>query len=316
MVTQSQLIALQKEYAELQNRLQESETRFQMSFSQAPVGMVQCGLDGQIWEANDKFCEIVGYTGEELRSHSFEDLTHPEDLNIELVWAKKLVNGEIDTYSLQKRYLRKDGAIARVSLRVNLVRDAKGQPHSLMGFITEITPNLGQILPFQDEVRQEKAERERAEAALHEYEARFERLAKTLPGMIYQYRQYLNQTDDRFTYVSPACQDIYELEPEAVLNNYQLMWQIIHPEDSTGFARSFIHAAETGTDWYYQWRIITRSGKVKWLQGAAKKSPQTDGAMVWDGMVLDITDRKLAEESMRQQIEMLNQANDSIIILD
>ncbi|MCT7985636.1 PAS domain S-box protein [Laspinema sp. A4] len=316
MVTQSQLVALQKEYAELQNRLQESETRFQVSFSQAPVGIVQCGLDGQIWQANEKFCEIVGYTEEELRSRSFEDLTHPEDLNRELVWAKKLVNAEIDTYSLQKRYLRKDGAIARVSLQVNGVRDGKGRVHSVMGFITEITDHHRKIDPIPEEVRQEKAERERAEAALHEYEARFERLAKTLPGMVYQYRQYLNQTEDSFTYVSPACREIYELEPEAVLDNSQLMWQIIHPEDSTEFARSFISAAQTGKEWYYQWRIITPSGKLKWLQGAAKKSPQPDGAMLWDGMVLDITDRKLADDSMRQQIEMLDQANDSILIRD
>ncbi|AFY84797.1 PAS domain S-box protein [Oscillatoria acuminata] len=316
MVAQSQLIALQKEYAELQNRLQESETLFQVSFSQAPVGMVQCGLDGQIWQANEQFCQIVGYTEEELRSRSFEDLTHPEDLNGELVWAKKLVNAEIDTYSLQKRYLRKDGAIARVSLRVNLVRDNKGLPHSVMGFITEITDNHCKIDPLKNEVKQEKAERERAEAALHEYEARFERLAKTLPGMVYQYRQYLNQTDDIFTYVSPACREIYELEPEAVLNNSQLMWQIIHPEDSIGFARSFIRAAETGTEWYHQWRIITPSGKLKWLQGAAKKSPQIDGALLWDGIVLDITDRKLADDAIRQQMEMLDRANDSILIRD
>ncbi|MCT7963820.1 PAS domain S-box protein [Laspinema sp. D1] len=317
MVTQSQLVAMQKEYAELQKRLQESETLLQVSFSQAPMGMVQCGLDGQIWQANQKFCEIVGYTAQELRSRSFEDLSHPEDLNGELVWAKKLVKGEIDTYCLQKRYLRKDGAIARVSLRVNLVRDGKGLAHSVMGFITEITDNQGKIHPLKDEVRQEKAERERAEAALHEYEARFERLAKMLPGMVYQYRQYLKQPgEDIFTYVSPACREIYELDPEAVLNNCHLMWQIIHPEDSTGFADSFIRAAQTGKEWYYQWRIITGSGKLKWLQGAAKKSPQPDGAMLWDGMVLDITDRKLAEESMRQQIEMLDQANDSIIIRD
>ncbi|MGL5195398.1 MAG: PAS domain S-box protein, partial [Chroococcales cyanobacterium] len=317
MVPQSELVAMQKEYAELQKRLEESETLLQVSFSQAPVGMVQCGLDGQIWQANQKFCQIVGYTGEELRSRSFEELTHPEDLNGELVWAKKLAKGEIDTYSLQKRYLRKDGAIARVSLRVNLVRDGQGMPHSVMGFITEITQTQGKIDPLKDEVRQEKAERERAEAALHEYEARFERLAKMLPGMVYQYRQYLNQqADDSFTYVSPACREIYELEPEAVLNNAQLMWQIIHPEDIRGFGHSLIRAAQMGTEWCYQWRIITPSGKLKWLQGAAKMSPQTDGAMLWDGMVLDITDRKLADESMRQQIEMLDRANDSIIIRD
>lgn len=317
MVTQSQLVAMQKEYAELQKRLQESETLLQVSFSQAPMGMVQCGLDGLIWQANQQFCQIVGYTAQELRSRSFEDLTHPEDLNIELVWAKKVVKGEIDTYSLKKRYLRKDGAIARVSLRVNLVRDAQGLPHSVMGFITEITQVQGKIDPLKDEVRQEKVERERAEAALHEYEARFERLAKTLPGMVYQYRQYLNQPEeDSFTYVSPACREIYELEPAEFLNNCRLMWQLIHPEDLTGFAYSFRQAVQGESEWSYQWRIITPSSKLKWLQGAAKMSPQPDGAMLWDGMVLDITDRKLADESMRQQIEMLDRANDSIIIRD
>jgi PAS domain S-box-containing protein len=316
MVTQSKLVAMQKEYAELQKRLQESETLLQVSFSQSPVGMVHCGLDGQIWQANQKFCEIVGYTAQELRSRTFEDLTHPEDRNGELIWARKLVKGELNTYSLQKRYLRKDGAIARVSLGMNLVRDGKGLPQSVMGFITEITNHPGKIHRNKDEVKRVKAERQRAEAALHEYEARFERLANSLPGMVYQYRQYLNPNDDIFTYVSPACREIYELEPEAVLKNSQLMWQIIHPEDITGFGHSLIRAAQTGSEWYYQWRIITPSGQLKWLQGAAKMSPQSDGAKLWDGVVLDMTDRQLANISMCQQIEMLDRANDSIIIRD
>ncbi len=213
--------------------------------------------------------------------------------------------------------MRKDGAIARVSLRMNWVRDGKGLPQSVMSFITEITDHQGKIHRSKDEVKRVKAERQRAEAALHEYEARFERLAKTLPGMVYQYRQYLNQqADDIFTYVSPACREIYELEPDAVLNNSQLMWQIIHPEDRMGFADSFTYAAQTDKVWYYQWRFITPSGQLKWLQGAAKISPQPDGAILWDGVVIYLTDRKLADESMRQQIEMLDRANDSIIIRD
>ncbi len=435
MVIQSKkFVALQKEYAQLQQRLQESETVFQISFSQAPVGMAQCGLEGQIWKANEKFCEIVGYTQEELRSRTFEDLTHPEDLNLELAWVRKLVAAQIDTYSLQKRYLRKDGAIARVWLQVGLVRDGSGMPHSIIGFVEEITEGqkpqtedrphqqllnaffeeapsglvifdqglrfvklnktlaqmmgtteteplsktLGEVLPemaaeiqagieivlrdrtpvfalevsgdiprepgvlrswevscfpvtdtrdavvgvgceiapIEDEVRLAKAERQRAEAALHEYEARFQRVAKTLPGVVYQYRQYPNPAEDVFTYISPACRDIYELEPEAVLKNSQLMWEMIHPEDRAGFARSFTHAAQKGKEWRYEWRIITPSGQLKWVQGVAKMTQHRDCAIVWDGVILEITERKLADESMRQQIEMLDLANDCIMIRD
>ncbi|MDQ4127910.1 MAG: PAS domain S-box protein [Actinomycetota bacterium] len=119
--------------------LRQSEENFRATFEQAAVGMAQVALDGRWFRVNQKLCEIVGYTAEELRGLTFQDITHPDDLGSDLEHVGRLLAGEIETYSMEKRYFRKDGFIVWINLTASLVRESSGDPRYFVGVIEDIT---------------------------------------------------------------------------------------------------------------------------------------------------------------------------------
>ena len=118
--------------------LRDSESRFRAAFEQAAVGIALVGLDGRWLRINDKLCSIVGYAADELRQIGFQDITHPDDLDTDLAQVARLLAGEISTYTLDKRYLRKDGRAVWAELTVALVRGAAGEPLHFISVVNDI----------------------------------------------------------------------------------------------------------------------------------------------------------------------------------
>lgn len=116
----------------------ESEQRFRMTFEQAAVGIAHVAPDGRWLRVNRKLCEIVGYTQEELLKKTFQDITHPEDLDADLALVKQVLAGEIETYSMEKRYFRTDCSIVWINLTVSLVRAPDGSPKYFISVIEDI----------------------------------------------------------------------------------------------------------------------------------------------------------------------------------
>jgi PAS domain S-box-containing protein len=133
----------------------------------------------------------------------------------------------------------------------------------------------------------------------------FESLLDNIPGMIYQFLQEPDGTRT-FPYVSSGCYDIYEVEPQQVQQQPELLFEMVHPEDIPRIEHTIAYSAETLTEWELEWRIITPNGALKWLKGISKPQYQPDGAILWDGCVIDISDRKLAEAALKQLNEELD----------
>lgn len=91
---------------------------FQNVFDNTSLGLALVLKDGSFWQLNSSFCNIVGYKLDELKALTFQDITHPDDLDIDLELVNKLINKELDTYSLEKRYIHKDGHIVWINLKV------------------------------------------------------------------------------------------------------------------------------------------------------------------------------------------------------
>ena len=120
--------------------LRESEERFRATFEQAAVGISHVGLDGRWLRVNNRLCEITGYPRDELLAMTFQDLTLPEDLEPDLTLVRESIAGEIDGYHLEKRYVRKGGALIWINLTVSLVRDADtGDPLYFISVVEDIT---------------------------------------------------------------------------------------------------------------------------------------------------------------------------------
>ncbi len=125
--------------AQANQELSESEQRFRATFEQAAVGVGHVDIQGQWLRVNQKLCDIVGYNREELLGKTFQDITHPDDLNDDLKLVQQVLAGEIATYSMEKRYIRRDRSIVWVTLTVSLVRSATGEPKYFISVIEDIS---------------------------------------------------------------------------------------------------------------------------------------------------------------------------------
>src|SRR5688572_14868988 len=122
-----------------ESALRESEERFRAVFQQAAVGVAEVTPQGVFVNVNQKYCEIVGYSEEELIGHTYHEITHPADVEITTEKNNALMRGEITAYSLEKRFVRKDGFIVWVNLSVGVVPDENGKPKYLIGVSEDIT---------------------------------------------------------------------------------------------------------------------------------------------------------------------------------
>lgn len=126
------------ELKEKERALRESEERFRTTFEQAAVGMAHVSLDGRWLRVNAKLCETLGYAPERLLSKTFQEMTHPEDLDLDLGERRRLLAGGMDEYSTEKRYIRGDGSTVWAALRVSLVRGGSGEPLYFISIIEDI----------------------------------------------------------------------------------------------------------------------------------------------------------------------------------
>ncbi|WP_437719470.1 PAS domain S-box protein [Sorangium sp. So ce448] len=119
--------------------LRESEERFRLSFEHAPIGKAIIGLDGRFIRVNRAYCEIVGYAADELSKLRFQDITHPDDVDIDVSLVEQLRRGEIPRYQLAKRYIHKDGRVIPVILHASVVRRAAGEPIHYIAQVEDVT---------------------------------------------------------------------------------------------------------------------------------------------------------------------------------
>ena len=141
----------------------QSEERFQAIFNLAAVGMAQVSLNGNWQLINQKLCDILGYSIEELKGLTVAQISHPDDIEPHLVQIRRLLSGEASTYAIEKRYFRKDGSVVWVNLSVNLVREQSGNPGYFIAVVEDIS------------------ERKRAEERLRESEEKFSKVFALAP---------------------------------------------------------------------------------------------------------------------------------------
>ncbi len=116
-----------------------AERDFEAAFRAAPHGVAIVGLDGIFLHVNQKLAAILGYSIEELSNITFQEITHPDDLDADLAQVSSLLAGEIDTYEMEKRYYTKSGHLIWALLAVAIVRDEDGTPRHFISQIQDIS---------------------------------------------------------------------------------------------------------------------------------------------------------------------------------
>jgi len=119
--------------------LRQAERDFATSFSHAPIGMALVGPTGRYLRVNAALCDLVGYSETELLEMGFQDITHPDDVNVQLLLLKDVLAGRKTRFAIDKRYLHSGGQSIWVSISVSLVRDEDGTPVHLITQVLDIT---------------------------------------------------------------------------------------------------------------------------------------------------------------------------------
>jgi diguanylate cyclase (GGDEF)-like protein/PAS domain S-box-containing protein len=119
--------------------LEQATVMFSTAFTAAPIGMALVDLDGGFLEVNHALCALTGYEEDELLARTFQEITHPDDLDADLELVRRLVAGEIPSYKLEKRYFTASGDLIWINLHVSLVRGPGGTPERFISQIEDIT---------------------------------------------------------------------------------------------------------------------------------------------------------------------------------
>lgn len=122
-----------------EEQLRESEEHFRLTFDKSPLGAAMVGIDQRITRANNELCRMLGYPEEEIVGRPLRDVTHPDDIEAELDNMRAMLDGRSDSFTMEKRYIRKDGGIVWGRLKAGVIRDADGQPKHAVRMIEDIT---------------------------------------------------------------------------------------------------------------------------------------------------------------------------------
>lgn len=149
-----------------------AEERWRLTIDNAPVGIAVVSLEGRFLRSNAALCSILGYSSEQLAELTFQELTHPEDLDADLGLIEQLLADEIPSYRMRKRYVRADGQAIWTQLSVALVRDGRGKPLHFVSHVADLTEELQaaeRIESINRELTEQKARLERSNADLEAF---------------------------------------------------------------------------------------------------------------------------------------------------
>lgn len=161
-------------------------------------------------------------------------------------------------------------------------------------------PSYEELEQKVEALERERRQRETTVNELREIRTRYERLISTIPCVLYDYVRWPDGTN-RFIYISPQCSSIFGVEAEAVTENSELLWNMVHPEDMENLKQQDVLANRAGEMFQSEVRIIMPDCRVKWIQLTSMPGvKQVDSRVVWSGVILDITQRREAEEERNQ----------------
>jgi PAS domain S-box-containing protein len=256
--------------------LRESEERFRGTFENAAVGIVHGDLEGNYARVNQKFCDIVGYSSQELLAKTFRDITFGEDLDGSDDKFKRLVQRQISSYQIEKRLIRKDGTVAWINACVSLRNETQGNDVHTIAIIEDIS------------------ERKRLEAELRASEQRWRGITEALPQLVWSARP-----DGYVDYQSTQFGEYFGI-PEDKMLGWQWL-EFLHPDDRERTRLAWQAAIEQDSDYDLEVRLRRFDGVYRWFKTRGVRIRDSEGTVVkWFGTCTDITDSKKTEEALRE----------------
>ena len=270
----------------VEKTLQESEERFQNLAKISPVGIFRTDKKGATTYVNPMWCRISGMSSAEALGDGWLNAVHPDDRE-RLVrgWreAARLLEASFTDY----RFLHPDGTVSWVMGRATPEMNSENQIIGYVGTITDIT------------------ERKQAEQRLHESEERLKLLSDHLPGgLVYQIDSGANGDERRFTYISGGVEALHGVSAVDVFRDAAVIYGQIEPTDAKLVAEREARATADMVPFSAEVRIRMPSGETRWRLFTSAPRRMSNGHLIWDGIEIDISDSKRAEEE-RERLQAL-----------
>jgi PAS domain S-box-containing protein len=277
--------------AALEKALRESEELYRSTFNLAAVGIAHVSPDGRWLRVNDKLCKIVGYSEEELLKMRFEDITHPDDLPADVIETEKVRTGALKAFSMEKRYIRKDGSPIWIHLTVSGARDEGGKLKHFISLVEDVSA------------------RREAEEALRESQAQLALALESSKTAMFDWD--VIQRRGKWNEQLAA---IHDFHPHDGFITDEEWRRLFHPEDVERLARENAEVLEEGDEFQFEFRNHRSDGELKWILSHGRIVRDATGrAIRMIGTHTDITAQKQSEKATNLLASIVDSSDDAIV---
>lgn len=261
-----------------QQALQESEARFRAMFDNAVVGITLIAPDRRVLAINPAVVKMSGYTEAELLAMTGQDITHPDDMSIGSLEFTEVLAGRRNSFTIEKRYIHKDGVIYWARLSISAVRDADGK----LLYLVAITEDIDQQKRTLEDLRESEAR----------FRAMFEHSAIGIGIM---------GLDRKVTAMNPAICKMFGYEAHELLGRTPVF--VTHPDDFQESTRQYQDILNDTTDHFTaERRYLRKNGESFWAQVSMSLVRHADGSPNYlIGLMVDIDAQKKAQDRLAEQ---------------
>jgi len=280
-------------HREAEIAIRESEDRFRSTFENAGAGIALCDVEGHFLRVNQTFSEITGYSEAELAGQSYRAITHPDDRESHKQQFQELLRGEIPNFSVEKRYVRKDGATVWVALSASVQRDMEQRPLRTIAVIQDIS------------------ERRRLEAEVRRAKDRLDIAVHGSNLTIWEF----DMPDGRIENSSVCFINVWEplgFDPAEMPTDFSAAFALaLHPDDQERVGRELGAALSgNGSDFESEYRVRPKSGADRWtLARGSILRDDTGRPIRFTGSSVDVTQLRHAKDAA----EAANRAKDEFL---
>ena len=275
-----------------ESKLLKNEMKFKTIFDKATIGFVIIDAQsGNFIEANNKYCDMLGYTLDEIKEKGVSSITHPDDVEKTILNIKKLNEGKKREYFSEKRTLTKSGKYIWVTLTVSPLWENNEKPTTHIAFIKDITSSK------EDEELIKKSQ------------ARYKSLIDTIDGIVWEY----DLESMSSTFVSKKIESILGYT-EAEYCESESFWEDhIHPDDLESTLALSAKENKDYTTYDLEYRMIAKNGEIVWIRDIMNYIFENDKPAISRGIMIDITKMKESENDLNNSLQLVTEQNKRLL---
>jgi PAS domain S-box-containing protein len=282
----TKLLELENNHGELEQtkeKLKNESRRLNNILEATQLGAWEWDMEKNLVSINRRFASMIGYELEELTPFTMDKwykILHPADRGNTDSVLDACFKKELDYYDIECRLIHKDGHEVWVNDKGRVTKwSSTGKPLQMSGTHADITNRKINEIQFQT-------------------------VSDNIPGVVFRYIK-LPSGQNRFEWVSNGANQIFGLSPTQVMESSELVWSRIHKEDVDGLRESINNSGDSLTYWLKEYRYLHPDGTIHWQKGAGTPHKLEDGSIVWDSIIMDVTQRKKVEEKLGATMSFL-----------